>query len=624
MHRFLGVMLSAAAILAGASPAQAAVDCAAGDPAAAGAAIYGSGTELVSTGEVAGLRTALVREPYIAPGTRQRLVRVGAEWCSAESAINRAWEAAGRDVGDGRALAAAYARLAAAPYFDQTTVTSQASVGGVHTIATHARTNGITARWVVVTDGAGVRTARWTATGFAVKPFVAEIEGLTALEGASEAYTRTASGLLRAERGLPGRADLAVSDPAATLTYNSPDGYAIHVVAGDTRQMPDVGEDTGRYEVDKATMRAIRDMVAENYAEFYGWGLRGSWARPEYRAVLVSVTNATLPYPPAKTGYVYINNSTSGYCLACVFIADDFQIHMASEFQAALAALGYSYPAGREYDAYSNILAHEMAHNWQNTYVKPTSTGRSTPGSYSEGIARFQESLHSYSDVSWQPQSLLYANDVNGCNGAVGAPPDAALAKGVFADATLYSACYFWMPWYGSMGMPALMKVMTEGMPTAATPPPAGQPAVPDQTKVIRALEIGTGRPYVESAAVWARGLITGENMTYASPLGTGKPLDWSRYLERWTPATVAPGESDSRSLSNGGIMGLEVTGAFRPSATGGAAMAVIRDTATGSELTYPAGGELVAGPAEGERVYLIATRTAATAASVRLTAGTP
>jgi hypothetical protein len=408
-------LLASALALLAAPSAGAAKQCSTGDAATAASIIFGDGTEVVRTEEVAGLKTALVLQPYIAPGTRQRLVHAAGQWCSAEQGLNTAWLASGRTVGDGRALAATYAKLAAAPYFDGTTITSHTTAAGVHAITTHARTNGVTAAWVVKTDAQGVRSAKWTATGFGVKPFEAEIEGLTAYKGATETYERVA-GKLVAKRGLPTREDLAIEAPAATLTYNTPDGWALHVVAGDTRQMPDVGQDAGNYEADKLTLRAVRRMVADNYQEFYGWGFRANWTAPKTRVVLLNGGSAI----PAseKTGYIYMNDSVSPYCLACVFIADDFQIHMFQEVEEALGALGYSYPGADPYKVYSNIIGHEMFHNWQNNYYRPGG-GRSTPGSYSEGTARFQESLHDYSEISHQTESLVYANDANGCNGAL-------------------------------------------------------------------------------------------------------------------------------------------------------------------------------------------------------------
>jgi hypothetical protein len=614
----VALVASALALLAAPS-AGAAQQCSTGDAATAASVIFGDGTEVVRTEEVAGLKTALVLQPYIAPGTRQRLVHAAGQWCSAEQGLNTAWLASGRSVGDGRALAAAYARLAAAPYFDGTTITSHTTAAGVHAITTHARTNGITAAWVVKTDAQGVRSATWTATGFAVKPFAAEVEGLTALKGATETYER-AAGRLVAKRGLPTRKDLAIEAPAATLTYKTPDGWDLHVVASDSRQMPDVGQDTGNYEADKLTLRAVRRMVADNYQEFYDWGFRANWTAPKTRVVLLN--GGSLVPASEKTGYIYMNDSVSPYCLACVFIADDFQIHMFQEVEEALGALGYSYPGADPYDVYSDIIGHEMFHNWQNNYYRPGG-GRSVPGSYSEGTARFQETLHDYSEISHQPESLVYANDANGCNGALGASPDAALASGSIFQTVSYSACQFFVPWYTSAGPEQFVKLVTDGMRDAAVIP-QGQTRS-NARKVTMGLEIATGRPYVESAAAFARGFITGEGMTYGSLLAGGSdPRDWGKHLERWTPATMAIGESVQATLGTAGIVGREVTGAFRPQLDGEAGIAVIRDTAEGSSIAFPAEGELVPAPGAGERLYLIAARGAEGPAEITLTAARP
>ena len=97
-----------------------------------------------------------------------------------------------------------------------------------------------------------------------------------------------------------------------------------------------------------------------------------------------------MSYPGTeKTGYVYINDATSAYCQACVFIADDFQIHFITGVREFLTALGYDYGDASDRDVLADVLGHEMLHDWQNNYVKPTSSGRSVPGSYSEGTARF-------------------------------------------------------------------------------------------------------------------------------------------------------------------------------------------------------------------------------------------
>lgn len=131
------------------------------------------------------------------------MIEADGRWCEATS-FNQAWKSAGRSVGDGRDMAMAYARLAAAPYFDGVTVTgTDLGALGTWVVRTHARTNGVDARWTIVTDTTGIRSATWTATAFAHRPFEASWEGLTALPGAGESYTRLADGLLAAQRGLP-------------------------------------------------------------------------------------------------------------------------------------------------------------------------------------------------------------------------------------------------------------------------------------------------------------------------------------------------------------------------------------------------------------------------------------
>ena len=608
--------LAATAAAIGPAASQVQIDtrggaCAPGDALHAAASLYGHGTEIAGTDLVASLETALAMEPYIAPGTRHRMIAVPGGWCDAETGFNRAWKANGLSMGAGAAMAKAYARLAAAPYFDRTSVVSHASAGNVHTLATHALTNGVEASWTIVTDGSGVRSATWATTGFAVEPFEAQWEGLTALAGASERYTRGSDGVLVAKRGLPdGRLDA----PEAEVSYTGPDGFKIIVGISDSRNAVDAGMDTGVSRVD--ILRMTRDVIAENYQDFYDWGFRADWATARTRFLIVNGPTQ-LPAPP-RTGYVAINNSTSAYCLACVFIADDFQIHFISEVRAALEALGYAYPGVSDRDVLADVLGHEMFHDWQNNYYKPTSSGRSVPGSYSEGTARMQETLHAYSGGSHQPDSLVYANDANGCNGYHGTNPTTTLAAGPFNQS--YSACNFWLPWYGAEGVGALARVVMEGAPTGADAGSSASAA----TKMIKAVEIATNEPYAVSAAEWAAGLITGKNMAWGPAVDEGTTRDWAQYLERWTPESLNAGGSVTRALRGGGVMAFQATESFRPSVTEGAALAILRDSASGTSLTYPALGTLVEAPAPGEKVYVIAVSPGAGSLSTTLALRAP
>ena len=103
----------------GAQAAEAQASCATGSAAEATVALYGSGSELGGTETIASLRTALALDPRMTPATRRRMVDAGDRWCDATSGFNRAWAGSDR-----REMATAYARMAAAPYFDEVTVTS--------------------------------------------------------------------------------------------------------------------------------------------------------------------------------------------------------------------------------------------------------------------------------------------------------------------------------------------------------------------------------------------------------------------------------------------------------------------------------------------------------------------
>jgi hypothetical protein len=640
---------TAVAVVAVTAPASASVKpglegraCVRGtDATTAAARLYGPGTHAAGSSRVAGLETVLALEPFIAPGTRHRMIPLPGRFCDAEAGLNLAWKALGRRVGNGAALARAYARLAAAPYFDRTRVRSIRSAGGVHRIRTHARTNGVVAEWVVVTDGKGIRTAKWSAVKFGVPPLVGEIEGLTALVGAAERYLRAADGLLTARRGLPTSERAVPGARPLGLKYRGSDGFTFLISVGDTGATIDPGVDVGFGQADR--LRDIRDMIGENYEEFLGWGFTAGWAPPVLHTPLGT---APLPNAKAGTGYVYVNGVNSLYCQACVYIADDFQIHILSHFDKALPVLGFKYPGRSTRDAMSDVIGHEMFHNFQNRYVKPTSTGRRTPGVYSEGTARTQETLHSYSKVSHQPDSLVIGdhNNVlfegNDCKSSftlggfddipggfiASTPYDDALAAGPF-DTSLgqsYGACHFWMRFYGTYGARPFVKLITEGAALGATLGPDEEERA-DAEKVLRATEHATGAPFLEAQGIWLRGLITGKHMSWGPLLaGTGPVLDWGPLMDRWTPSTLAVGESVTRTLANGGVMAVKVTGATRPTVGDGARLIVLRDSDAGATLSYPDNGALVAAPAAGESVYVMAGRRAADPQETTLTLGAP
>ena len=563
------------------------------DAAAAARALYGEGTELVRVDQIDGMRTALVLEPRIAPGTRRRMVATDAGWCDAAAGFNRAWKHAA----DGARTAAAFAAVAAAPYFDGVSVESVTpSAAGTYLVQTHAQTNGVVAAWVVATDGDGVRSATWTATEFARRPLVAEIEGLTALPGGTETYTRLAGGLLAEERGLP-TAESARRDAAPSVphVFTGPDGMEIRLSIGDTHVAADPDTQTGQTQAD--TLSNFADAISLNYTEFHDWGLRKGWE------------SDLDPALGKQVGWVYINNSLSLYCQACVFIANDFQIHMVSELNLFVTALGFT-GYKNERQAIQLIVGHEMFHNFQNAYNNPGAlgrmVGRGASTAYSEGTARMQETLHSYSDVTFANKTLVTGGqtnppglslDANHCNGY--GTTDALFAAGPFSKT--YNACYFWAPWFHQNGGEALVKLVAEALPAHS---PLG-----NQEEGARAIAAAAPDvPLGDQLAYFAHASLTGGNRNLSALSGNTAPRDWGSFWFKWNPAALNPGGSASQTLAPAGVLGRRITQPVTVSLTGdGLALYEIRTDKTPSTRLLPATGALIEAPADGASVWVVA-----------------
>jgi hypothetical protein len=601
--------LALAAVLAAllALPATASADtgCVTAGKQHAATALYGAGTQVVSTERIAGLRTALVLEPLIAPGTRHRMIATSDGWCDATTGFNAATGLRGVDA------ATVYARLAAAPYFDGVTVREVRSAGDVHTITTHALTNGVVATWVVATDAGGIRTATWRATGFAQRPFVAQVEGLTALPDATESYDRVAGGLLRERRGIPvPRA--AEDDPGIGVGHTGSDGFRIEISYSEARTAPQLGQDVGVWDVDfiRITQRAL----AENYEEFLQWGLTSGWE-------------------PADRGWVYINDALSTACLACVLISNDFNIHLNSHAHDALEALGYRYPGTDPAEVWKDIIGHEMFHNFQNRYNKPgpvvTTRRRAVGFYYMEGTARMQEALHTYSAMSHQPESLIYANDGNGCNGFDGGgrihvqgvtqspDMDREMVKGPFNPSRTYSACYFWLPWYTTYGKSGLLDLVTTHMPAAGD-------IANENEEGIAATTATTGDSMLDQLKMFARHALTGgRGMNTFGAIAGGPAFDWAEHLEAWRPKPLTAGGSHTRTLQAGGMMANEIVSSVRVDMEGPkeVRMFLVHDDGTGTTVKSFKSGRRVSPPGDGERLWVVAARPEAGSGAVTLTA---
>ena len=550
----------------------------------AAAALLGPAAELVSV-EV---DSAMALTPGVYPGVRNRLLAVGDGWCDA-SAVNAV--AAARGLTAPTAVAELAATVLAAPFFDQVTILESREVAdGRVELVTHAVTNGVVAEWVVDVDALGVRRAEWTAVEFAAAPFEPQIEGLTALPTASWAYERTTtSGLVQPTTTI---AQLAADDqaPSPFMSTTGPDDFTVHISVGDALfypqviggpgiyggVAPDPDLDTGEVQVDY--LRIMREAAEVNMADFYDFGWRKGWVDDE--------------------GTIYVDGALSAYCLACVLVSEYFNVHMSRAAHEALGALGYSYPDART--ALIDIVGHEIVHNFQNAYGKPSSVGGGRDNSYSEGMARFSETIHSYSAVSHQTGSLVYANDTNGCNGWQGNNADAAFAAGPLTGQS-YDACYFWLTVHGTYGIDAFL-----GMLEHSSGLPGGRP----WEIYSAAIEEATGDDITEVLANFARMSLTGRDYAWNATNNPDSPvLDWAEYLDRWTPGGVlGAGDDAEAGLQDGGMTAYELDGDVLVtglSTEDGHAVALVVDDGEASTATILSDGDVVE-LAEGEDAWLV------------------
>jgi len=120
------------------------------------------------------------------------------------------------------------------------------------------------------------------------------------------------------------------------------------------------------------------------------------------------------------------------------------------------------------------------------------------------------------------------------------------------------------------------------------------------------AIERATGESLETTMSRVAMRALTGDGLAWGPATGTGPTLDWSQYLDRWSPAQLAP---SSRTLASGAITGGSITAAtpVSLSATGPGAFAVVRRDQAGTSITPVTGNSQVAAPAPGEDVWLTA-----------------
>lgn len=551
--------------------------CHAGTPDEAARALIHPGARVDGFDRIAGFHTARVIAPLIVPGTPFLLVRGDGVWCDAHGGFNAIRPH------DPRTAAMAFARLAGTPWFADARVRSVAARGDAFALVTHSPDNGVVAEWAISIDARGISEATWTAVAFGRPPFTPRLEGLTALPGATHTWVRNGATLKGTSSILPTPEIEHLQAQAVTS-----DGFVLQVRQGDTPVGITFTDETGIEPLD--TIGTVRRFALDNYETFLDWGLVGNrWAEP--------------------TGTIAVDDALSLVCLACVQVSLSFNVHIFSRVvEVAELVLGLEF-ADRT-TALSLILGHEIFHNFQLSAIQYDPSVGMPEGSFMEGTARFQETLHPYSATAHVPGSDIYADDINGCNGylAHGREVQAGPAIG-----HLYDACLFWMAWYarhGIDGVAALLDAMAAHYGTIGW------------SELRPTIRDATGRGVTGDLVHFAATVLTLRGLRWGPATGGGPRLNWGKYLRPWTPPTLRRGETVDAFLSQGAMLGVALPRAGRivVRVTEGPPVTVveIREGARLSTRRITSGARIDA-PGKGERVWVVVIQARDDASDVRL-----
>ena len=527
---------------------------------AAATALVSEQSSADGTSTVQGLHVGHVTDWRIAPGIDTTLLRVGDQWCTTDS-FNAA--AAEHLTGATDAQAAmAFASVAATPFLGQVAVTDVANDNGTITLTTTGGRHGATSSWAVIVDDQGVREATFTTTGWtaALDGSIGSFEGVTSLPGHTRSFARDAAGLVRidaslddlmaaaqAERpaALANAAEIAGLAPGDDLAHTFEDGYTIHISYGMSPYTPDVGIDTGVAQADR--LRSLHRGMIANYGDFVRWGVDNPFGATS-RTFLGSQWG--LPYPH---GYINVDSPMAPVCLACAYLTDAMEIHVAYFFpEIAPPLVGISYPDTEQF--FNGVIGHEMVHSLQGGYSD--GTAGSLTNAFTEGSARASESLHDDAYNTHQTGSIMYIDSSNGCEGFENGRGGwiAAQAAGPFSGHT-YDACYFWLTYYATHGPEGLTSLL-EALPAAT----AGDGNTVQRNLRLLDAAAADGNGTLDLAR-WAAAYTAGSTAHgYTIPAGqTGESFDWFGLFD---PADRAANLADSQNvvLGGGGTLAYRVT----------------------------------------------------------------
>ena len=561
MRRTLAAAIAGIIVMAG-SPATGAAGSAAEpagcrrDAATAAASLVDENASVAGRSQVAGLDVTTATDWRIAPGFPTALLRVSDAWCSVERFNDAAAE---QLAGAGASMVAtAFASVAAMPFLGDVVVEDVALAGPMVTLTTKGGRHGAVSDWTILLDERGVRSATFTTTGWdpgaTLGGSAGDLEGITSLPGHTRTFLRTADGRVVIDatvdtllaRSVAERETAVARAAAATgmppgddLKYTFEDGFTIHVSYGMSPYTPDAGIDTGVKHADR--LRTVLAGVVSHYKDFLRWGMRDPFDNTS-RTFLGSQTGL-----PEAAGYINVDSPLSPVCLACSYLADAMEVHIALLFpELAPELVPVSYPDSEKF--MQSVIGHEMVHSMQGGYGNAQSGAFGS--AFVEGSARASEALHDIAQNNFQTGAIHFNDSANGCEGFENGRGGwiTAQAAGPFVGHT-YDACYFWWTYLagrGPEGLGNLMKAIPEGL--------AGGGGVAALNLRLLAAASDDDDGTIDLARWGAAAALGNAADGYTIPVGqTGTKLNWFSLLQ---PATRAASlqASQTVAVSNGGF----------------------------------------------------------------------
>jgi len=191
---------------------------------------------------------------------------------------------------------------------------------------------------------------------------------------------------------------------------------------------------------------------------------------------------------------------------------------------------------------------------------------------------------------------------------------DNAMAGGIFGKT--YNSCYFWMPFYVSQGKDAFLKLVTDTMPAASVD-------TDNHKEGIAATTAASGKGFGTLLEHFAVSALTGRGNEYPR-WEDDDPINWSKYLEVWRPATLEAGKTAERTVSNGGMMAVRLRDAATVTTTGpeAARFIEVRDDGRDATVSSLRSGARVKAPRPGERVHVVGMLPQPGSATLGISAG--